>query len=459
MKDLTHGSVVRHMLAMSAPVLAFMILQALYVVVSLYFVAGFGDAAIAGVSAAGNVALVISSLAQMLGVGTATLISHAAGRKDSADASRVFTQSIALSVLSGVLVLSADYALTPAYMRSLTADAATVAAGVDYLRWYMPGLALQFALSVVSSALRGAGIVRPTMIVYVLSLAINILLAPVLIAGWGTGHAMGAAGAGLTNSLAVGIGLALLWIYLYRRERYVAIDPHAMRPSWQQCKRILNIGLPAAGEMLSMFIHTAVIYWVIRDFGTAAQAGFGVGSRIMQTLFLPVMAISLASGPIIGQNFAAREGRRVKQTFRAAALTGSIIMLAITLLLQLRSASLVGIFTKEADVVAVGSFFLQVASLAFVGRGMIYTCSSLFQGLGNTRPILVSSAASVVIFAIPAIWLSTLPGFRIEHVWYLSIATVMLQAVISILLLQLEFKRRLEPAAGEGGRILFGDSH
>ena len=73
-------------------------------------------------------------------------------------------------------------------MRSIGADAATIAAGIAYLRWFMPGLALQFALVAMGSALRGTGIVKPTMIVQVLALLLNIVLAPVLIAGWGTGR-------------------------------------------------------------------------------------------------------------------------------------------------------------------------------------------------------------------------------------------------------------------------------
>ena len=80
------------------------------------------------------------------------------------------------------------------------ADAPTMAAGVTYLYWFTPGLALQFALVAMGSALRGTGIVQPTMIVQALTVLLNIVLAPVLIAGWGTGHPLGVAGAGLAST-------------------------------------------------------------------------------------------------------------------------------------------------------------------------------------------------------------------------------------------------------------------
>ncbi len=443
MKDFTQGSIVRHILTMSAPILAFLVFQALVVLVDLYFVAGLGDAAIAGVSAAGNVAFVASSLTQVLGVGTAVLISHAAGRKDQADANSVFNQSMTLSGLCCVLFLAVGYTLAPTYVRALAADPATVAAGVDYLYWFMPALGLQFGMSSIGAALRGTGIVHAPTIVYVLTVFINIVLAPTLIAGWGTDNPMGVAGAGLASSLAMVVGVVLLWIYFHRVKHFVAIDRRQLPPRLMQWKRILNVGLPAGGEMVVMFIYTAVIYWIVRNFGAAVQAGFGVGSRIVDALLLPAMAISLAAGPIAGQNFGAGDRPRVKETFHTVAILSTILMLAATLLLQLHSGLLVSFFTKEADVIATGKLYLQLTSLGLTAHGLAFTCSSLFQGLGNTRPSLVSSGASLLAFAIPAIWLSGQPGFRIEHVWYLSIATVMLQAVVSMVLLRVEFKRRL----------------
>lgn len=89
--------------------------------------------------------------------------------------------------------------------------------------------------------------------------------------------------------------------------------------------------------------------------------------------------------------------------------------------------------------------FLRIISLNMVAHGLIFTCSSMFQGLGNTKPVLLSSATRVFTYSLPAIWLSTRPGFRMEHVWYLSIAATTLQAALSLWLLRREFERRLAP--------------
>jgi len=443
MKDLTTGSISRHIVEMAVPMAIGMLIQTLYFLVDLYFVARLGDAAIAGVSLGGTLMYVVLGLTQMLGVGTVALISHAVGRKDQADANLIFNQSIVLSVLCAALTLAGGYTLGIRYLQSVAADAATVAAGISYIHFYIPGLALQFALIAMGSAWRGTGIVKPTMIVQVLTLLLNIVLAPILIAGWGTGHALGVAGAGLASSIAIAAGVLMMAIYFARMEKYVGFHGDLWRPRMHTWKRMLAIGFPAGGEFALMFVFMAVIYSVIRDFGAPAQAGFGVGGRVMQAIFLPAMAIAFSTPAVAGQNFGARKAERVHATFRDAVLMSSVVMFGLTLLCQWDPAWFISRFTSEAEVIAVGSVFLRIISLNFVAQGIIFTCSGMFQALGNTWPALASTATRLLTFAALALWLAARPGFRLEHVWYLSVATVALQAVMSWLLLRWQMRKRL----------------
>ena len=194
MRDLTQGSVTRHVLHLAVFMAVSMVFQTLYYLVDLYFVSRLGKEAIAGVGLAGNWMLIVLALTQMLGVGTTVLISHAAGRKDQPRAQMVFNQSLVLALLVGACVVVLGYALRMPYCRWLGADPKTVQQGAAYLLWFVPALGLQFALISMASALRGTGIVKPTMIVQVITVVINIVLAPVLIAGWGTHHPLGVSG-------------------------------------------------------------------------------------------------------------------------------------------------------------------------------------------------------------------------------------------------------------------------
>src|ERR1700760_2238528 len=111
MKDLTRGSIVSHILTMAPPIVIGMITIMVCQLVDLYFVSGLGEAAVAGVAAAGKAGVLFNGLMQVLGVGTVALMAHAVGRKDRRDANLIFNQSIVLSLLCGLLTLAAGSVL------------------------------------------------------------------------------------------------------------------------------------------------------------------------------------------------------------------------------------------------------------------------------------------------------------------------------------------------------------
>ena len=115
----------------------------------------------------------------------------------------------------------------------------------------------------------------------------------------------------------------------------------------------------------------------------------------------------------------------------------------LTAVCQWKAELFVQPFSSDAEVVRVGALFLHIFSWNFVAQGLIFTCSNMFQGLGNTLPSIISSATRLFTYALPAIWLSTQPYFRIEYVWDWSIVTTWLQAATSMALIQWQFRTRL----------------
>jgi len=425
-----------------------MVFQTLYYLVDLYFVSQLGEVAIAGVGDAGNFVFLIIALTQIINAGTMSLLSHAVGRRDHGESNLIFNQSGALAAAAAAGVILLGFPLSYAYMNFVGATAATIHAGTIYLLCFLPGLALQFVLTAMGASLRATGLVQPTLIVQAASLSLNIVLAPVLIAGWGTGHPFGVVGAGLASSIAVLAGVLFMLFYLLKLEKYVHFVAAEWKPRLAVWRRLLAIGLPAGGEFAFLFVYTAVILVLIRHFGDVAQAGFNIGNRLTLAIFLPGMAIAFAAGPIAGQNYGAHAVTRVRAVLRAAVVFCTAVMLPLTILCQLRPEWLVQIFTHDPRIVAQGTLFLRIISWNFVATGIIFSCSALFQGLGNTLPSLMSTASRLLTFVIPAAWMSTWPQFRIEDVWYLSVASVTLQAVTSLLLVLREFRRKFGTEAG-----------
>jgi putative MATE family efflux protein len=307
-------------------------------------------------------------------------------------------------------------------------------------------MALQFGMVALGSALRGIGDMKVPTAIQVGTVLINIVLAPVLIAGWGTGRPMGVAGAAVASLIAIVVGGVAFVLYFRRASSPLRFRPRTWRPDVASWRQMLSIGLPTGGEFAVVAIYMVLVYDIIQGFGAAAQAGFGIGARLMQSMFLPAVAIGFATAPVVGQNFGARHGDRVRHTFYTAAAMTAGVMAAMTILCQIAPAALVAAFSEDPSVVVFGAEYLRIISWNFVASGVIFAGSSALQGLGNTRPALLASVTRLVLFAVPAYWLSRQPHFEMRHVWYLSLASVFAHMALLIWLVHRQFEQKLTPS-------------
>jgi len=449
MQDLTTGSLSRHLLKTTSYMLVMMVFQTLYILIDLYWVGRLGTAAVAAVGIAGNLSFVVLALSQMLGVGTTAVVSHAVGRKDHDSARLLFNQSQVLSMLTGFAFLIIGLVTRWPYSIAMSADADTASLAAAYLLWFVPAMALQFAMVAMAAALRGVGNFKPGMVVATATVILNMILAPILIFGWGTGRAFGVTGAAISTLIAVVAGVVWLAMYFIGKEGYLHFNMGDWKPQFASWKSILVIGLPTGFEYGMLAIYLALVYSIARPFGAAAQAGFGIGQRIIMAGFMPVIALGFAVAPVAGQNFGARLADRVKATFKNAALMASGVMVLFIVVCNLVPAALVGVFTNDPAVMIVGVEYLRIISSNYVASGMIFVASSMFQAMGNTMPSLFASAARIVLVLVPALVLARMPGFQLRWIWYLSAGAVWIQLALSMLLLRREFGRRLgfEPIA------------
>lgn len=443
MQDLTQDTIVRNLIRTASFMLVTMVFQTLYILVDLYFVGRLGKEAVAGVAVAGNLQFVVLAATQVLGVGTTTLVAHAVGQRDHDRAQLAFNQSQTLSLIVGVVFMTVSMLLRVPYATMQSADASTAKAAADYLFWFLPALALQFGIVAMASALRGAGNFRPGMVVQTATVLINIALAPVLIFGWGTGRPFGVAGAALATFIGVLVGVIWLAVLFVPRTAYLRFEPAKLRPQLATWAALLRIGLPAGAEFALTAVNLFVVYGITRPFGAEAQAGYGIGTRVLQASFMPVVALAFAASPIAGQNFGAGLGDRVREVFRLAATMAGALMGVTAVGCFFFAAPLIGIFSADPAVIEVGRDYLRIVSWSFVASGVVFVASSMFQAMGNTMPALLASLSRLGVFALPAYLLSKVEGFHLHWIWYLSAAAVLLQLGAILWLLQREFRRKL----------------
>ena len=447
MQDLTTGSVTGHLLKTTSFMLVSMIFQTLYVLIDLFWMGRLGTDAIGAVGLAGNLSFVVIAITQVLGVGATTLVSHASGRKDQQRAIFLFNQSQVLSMAAGLVFLAVAMLFRHQYAAGQSATEGMRIATEQFLLWFIPAMALQFAMVAMGAALRGTGNFKPGMYVQTGTVVINMILAPFLIFGWGPFPEMGVSGAALATFIAIAIGVAWISVYFFDSKAYLRFHFADWTPQLRIWWDMLKIGLPAGAEFALMGIYMAVIYSITKPFGAAAQGGFTIGLRIVQSVFLPVIALGFAVAPVAGQNFAAHQGERVRQAFKAAAGMAAGSMLVASIGIFFAAEPLMRVFTKDAEVIAVGVEYLHIVVLNFVASGVTFVSGSMFQALGNTMPSLVTSGLRLVVAIIPAFFLARVSGFHLTWVWYLSAFAVFLQMVLNLVLLQREFRLKLDGSA------------
>jgi len=277
----------------------------------------------------------------------------------------------------------------------------------------------------------------------VLSVALNMVLAPLLIFGLVGLPRLGVTGAALATFISILIADILMVIYFEKKYHYLRFRAAQWRPQIKTWWAMLRIGLPAGAEFALLFLYIVIVYGIIRGFGPAAQAGFGIGARVMQALFLPVVALSFAVSPVVGQNFGGRHADRVRQSVYAAIGLASAIMLVLALVAHYLPAVLIRGFSNDPQVIAFGSEYFRIVALNFVAAGIVFSSSSVFQGIGNTIPPLLSSMTRLVLFVLPLLILSRRAGFEIREVWYLSVGSQIVQACLNLVLLRRELRKKL----------------
>jgi Na+-driven multidrug efflux pump len=181
-------------------------------------------------------------------------------------------------------------------------------------------------------------------------------------------------------------------------------------------------------------------------FGADAMAGFGIGTRIMQAIFLPGMAIAFAVPAIAGQNLGAGRLDRVGETMREALKLECAVMLVLTLVCKWQGGALVDTFTSDGGAGAVAREYLDVISWNFLAVGLVFACSGLFQAFGNAWPGLWSMVVRLLLFAAPALWLPRQPEFTTMQLWHVSVLTSAAQAAMSLWLLRRLWRRKAQAA-------------
>ena len=438
--DLTEGLIFKTLVRLAVPVTISMVMFTVYLMVDLYFVGRLGPDAVAAVSISGNAFFIHLGFSTILGTGGMALIAQAFGRKDYDYAATVFKQSILLALIVGVVEAAIGLTIAPAYIEFFGGTGKSLEWGIQYFQIFVISFLFMILLYTIGNCFRGMGNTKTPMMIMLQGNLMNILLDPILIFGWLGLPAMGVRGAAVASVISQLYALGIYGYLIFIKGAHIDL-----KGKWQLHSKIVRksliIGIPSGLNHFLLAANMLITYRVISSYGTAALASVGIGFRILQSIYIPVIAVASAMAAIVGQNFGANKYNRISGTFVRAWLVSMIFMLFCTVICQAFPGYLIAIFSSDPDVIRFGVTYLKIFSLGFVMVGTIMVFSAVFQGLGKTYPSLVGAALDNALFAGLVFTLPVYFSWGIQSIWWIKLTTAVIEAAVIAVWLKEELKR------------------
>ena len=405
---------------MSLPIIASMLVQALYNIVDSWFVSRVSEQALTAVSLAFPAQNLMIGLATGTAVGVNALMGRALGAGLRERADKVANNGVFLAVVGFVISALLGLTCSDLFFRSQTQVENIIQMGNDYLRIVTIGSLGMFCQIMYERLLQGTGRSILSMYTQGLGAIINIILDPIFIFGL----KMGVAGAAVATIIGQFCGCALAIYFNHKKNTDITLSLRGFRPNWRLIGEIYAIGLPsvimiAIGSVMTFLMNKILItYHAAHE--TAATA-FGVYFKLNSFIFMPIFGLNNGVIPIVAYNYGAQNRRRMMATIKRSALYACCIMVFGTVLFWAIPDTLLRLFDASDVMLAAGVPALRIISLSFCMAGACIALGSSFQALGKSMYSMVTSIVRQLVFLIPIAYVLARYGASVGNsdlVWW-----------------------------------------
>lgn len=427
--------VTKLIITMSLPIMASMLVQALYNIVDSVFVARISENALTAVSMAFPIQNLMIAVGTGTGVGVNALLARNLGAKDYKKVSVIANHAVFLALASYAVFLLVGLFGAEAFFRSQTDIEEIVQHGTEYVRiccCLSFGMFLQIFFE---RMLQATGKTIYSMISQGLGAVINIILDPILIFGLFGMPKMGVAGAALATVAGQIVGgMVGIWLN-HTKNTEISIHLKGFRPDFKVVKQIYGIGIPS---IIMASIGSVMNYGMNRillGFTSTAAAVFGVYYKLQSFIFMPVFGLNNGVIPIVSYNYGAKKRERVLKAIKTSVVLAVSIMIIGLIIFQTIPEMLLNMFEASDQLLQIGVPALRIISLSFIFAGVGIACSSAFQALGNAVYSMIMSVARQLVVLLPVAYVLSLSG-DVSLVWYAfpiaEIASILVCAVFMV---------------------------
>ncbi|MBB1339232.1 MATE family efflux transporter [Pseudoalteromonas sp. SR44-2] len=398
--DLLNDPILPTLKTMTIPMIFGMITLMMFNIVDTFFISLLGTEPLAAVSFTFPVTFTVISLAIGLGIGTSAVIAKALGSNKIDEARFDASISLMVGVVLVIVLSSVGYLLIDPIFTLLGAGAQVLPLIHEYMNVWFIGSVFLITPMIGNSVLRASGDTKTPSIVMGGAGLINAVLDPILIFGFGPVPALGIQGAAIASVVAWSVAVVIILYILAVKKRLLSLKAGKQTVTGA-IRKILKIGLPAAGANMLTPVAMAVMTALVAHHGPEAVAAFGVGSRIESIASIIVLALSMTLPPFVSQNFGAGKLCRVKEAYTGTLKFVMVWQFAIYVLLIAFSGVISQLFGKEQAVIDVIKLFIYTIPLSYGLQGVIILSNSSFNALHKPMNALVLSVIRLFIFYVP----------------------------------------------------------
>jgi putative MATE family efflux protein len=402
--DLTQAPLGRALFMLAVPMILEMVMESIFAIVDVFWVAHLGASAVATVGLTEAMMMIVYSLAMGVSIGVMALVARRVGEKEVGAAARTAAQGIVLGLGIALALGAVGVVFAPDLLALMGADAQLVATGRDFARVMLGGNATVFLLFLINAVFRGAGDAAYAMRVLWLGNALNIVLGPCFIFGWGPFPALGVTGAAVGTT--IGRGVAVLYqLYLLNSGRSrIAISRRDVRIDFRLMASVLRLSGSATLQMLISMTSYIGVMRILAAFGSAPLAGYTIGFRVLMFALLPAFGLANAAATLVGQNLGAGRPDRSEQAVWQACRFAAGFLSLIGVAFLIGAPLLVRLFTADPAVAAHAVRYLRIVSLGFPFYAFGMVVSQSFNGAGDTRTPTFINLFVFWLLQIPLAW-------------------------------------------------------
>ena len=403
--DYTAGPIGRAIILLAIPMVLEMVMESVFAVVDVFWVAHLGPNAVATVGLTESMLTLVYTAAMGLSIGVTAMVARRIGEKNPEGAAEAAVQGIALGLITAAIIAVFGILYAPKLLGVMGASPEVIAMGSNYTRVMLGGNAVILLLFLINAMFRGAGDAAIAMRVLWLANAINIILGPCFIFGWGPFPELGVTGAAVATTIGRGTGVLYQLYRLVRRDGRVVIHRYQLKLKPAVMKTLLRLSGTGTFQVFVGMASWIGLTRINASFGAEALAGYTIAIRIIIFALLPSWGLANAAATMVGQSLGAGNPERGERAVWVAGFYNMIFLGTVGLVFATLAGPISGLFTSDPTVAPIAKACLRIISFGYVfyAWGMVLT--NAFNGAGDTWTPTWLNLFCFWLWEIPLAWL------------------------------------------------------